>query len=81
MERKLTKAEFKAIRLVLSFTQPDFAELLGISVAHVSRTEEVNSKHQYAVSKRLDETVKETLERLYLDLEDILEIAKRRGIL
>ncbi|MYL30735.1 hypothetical protein GLW03_12955 [Halobacillus halophilus] len=82
MERKLTKMELKAVRLVLALTLKEMAELLGVSISHLSRTEKDGTKdYSYNVSKKLDSKVKEVMERMEIDLEETLEIARKRGLL
>lgn len=80
MERKLFKEEVKAIRLVLGIHQKEFADFLGVSISQLSRTEQ-SSKHSYDVSDKLDQKIKETLKQMDIDIEETLEIAKKRGYL
>ena len=79
MNRKLTKKEFKAIREVLGLTQTEYAELLNVSLPHISRTEH-NGKTSYDVSEKLDRLVKEKLESMGMNIEEVLEVAKKGGL-
>jgi DNA-binding transcriptional regulator YiaG len=82
LEKKLSKKELKAVREVLGITQQEFALMLGISKAHLSRTEQrKDSKGAYEVSNNLDHLVKNKLKSMEIDLEEILEIARLRGML
>ncbi|MFX3624015.1 MAG: helix-turn-helix domain-containing protein [Ectobacillus sp.] len=82
MERKLTKQEFKAVRQVLGLTQVEFSELLGVSTIHVSRTERrPDGANSYDVSMNLDKKVKDKLQEMGLDIEQILEVARKGGLL
>lgn len=80
MKRKLTKVELKAVRLVLGLTQGEYAELLGVSKVHINRTEH-NGASSYSVSEALDKKVKQKLEEMNMNIEEILEVAKRGGML
>lgn len=77
MERKLSKKEFVGIRKVLGFTQVEFGEQLGVSKFHIIRTEGNNDSYGYDVSDSLDKKVKNLLERMGVNIEDILEIIEK----
>jgi DNA-binding transcriptional regulator YiaG len=80
VERYLTKYELKAIRLVLGLNQWEWGNILGVSRSHVMRTEQEN-KFSYEVSRNFDRVVKDKLKQMNINLEEILEIARKRGLL
>ncbi|MDZ5712787.1 helix-turn-helix domain-containing protein [Jeotgalibacillus haloalkalitolerans] len=80
MKRKMNKKELKAVRLILGLQQQEFADILGVSKGHLSRTES-NGKDSYDVSDKLDELVKYKLNAMEINVVEILELAKKRGML
>jgi DNA-binding transcriptional regulator YiaG len=80
VERPLTKKEVRAIRLVLGVKQGEWGDMLGFSKSHILRTEQAN-KHSYEVSIKLDRAVKDKLKQMGVNPEEVLEIARKRGLL
>ncbi|MEW5567676.1 helix-turn-helix domain-containing protein [Rossellomorea marisflavi] len=74
----MKKREVRAIRKVLGIQQQEFASMLGVSNAHLSRTEK-NRDYGYEVSDKLDQLIKDKLKSINIDVEEILEIGRKRG--
>lgn len=80
MERPLTKNEARAIRLVLGVKQGEWGDMLGFSKAHIMKTEQKN-RTSYEVSTKFDQAVKYKLKQMGVNLEEVLDIARKRGLL
>lgn len=80
MERLITKKELRAIRKVLSMNRTDFASFIGVSESHIGRSEG-RHKDAYDVSEQLDKKVKDKLQSINISIEEVLQIAKREGLI
>ncbi|MDQ1003558.1 DNA-binding XRE family transcriptional regulator [Neobacillus niacini] len=75
--KKLSKYEFKGIRECLGFTMVQWAEVLGVSLTTVQKTES-NGASGYEVTEPLDRRVKAKLEAMNQDIEKLLEVIHSR---
>lgn len=79
MDRKLTKKDVKEIRLSMGLTQVEFSELLGISISHLQKTEQVKGSSKYEVSDKLDRLIKSKFKEMGVDIGELLELIDKGG--